>query len=108
MILISAFSIIIICFLGLSNSNYIPSARYATSSVFVRDRLYFIGGLGPGSDCLDDVVYLNLLGPFNIAELPFENSTIAPERLCFSSSSLAEKGEKIYVFGGKSALIYSF
>src|SRR3954463_2364107 len=108
MVLTSIYFIILIYFLSLCNSKYVPKARYATSSVLVKDRLYFIGGLGSSSDCYDDLFQLDISKTFNSTEPPFENIINLPEKICWMTSSMAEGGKNIYIFGGKSSLIYSY
>ncbi|CAI2162350.1 12130_t:CDS:2 [Funneliformis geosporum] len=85
-----------------------------------------MGGWGQEPDgswnCQNDMFYLDLSNPLNmssIVELKFKVSTALPVRICWASSSLAEGGKKIYIFGGiilesiskesnESSSIYSF
>jgi hypothetical protein len=102
--------IFIIYFSNFCYPKYIPSARYKASCVLDKNNniIYFIGGESDESkNCLNDFFYLKL--PDLNTQPTFEGLTRTPEGYCWSSSSLAEGGKKIYVFGGTNeTIIYSY
>lgn len=105
--------IFIIYFSTFCYSRYVPSARYGTSCVLDKNNnlIYFIGGLiqdsGGTKNCLNDVFYLTL--PDSNMQPTFEEITEPPKGYCWSSSSLAEGGKKIYIFGGTNeTMIFSY
>ncbi|GBC05052.1 hypothetical protein RclHR1_00600015 [Rhizophagus clarus] len=101
--------ILITYFSNLCYSIYVPNARYGTSCVLDKNNnvIYFIGGSDGTKNCLNDFFYLKL--PDSNIQPEFEQLTSPPEGYCWSSSSLAEGGKKIYIFGGTNeTMIYSY
>ena len=86
--------------LYLEIDSFTPTGRYGHSSVVVGNRLYFFGGNKNSFNCSNEVFYLDISQPFNIASPPW-NDLAAKEgmqiRSCWETVSLSESNNIIYL-----------
>ncbi|CAB4489299.1 hypothetical protein RhiirA1_529824 [Rhizophagus irregularis] len=83
----------------------VPVERYAHSSVLVDKKLFFFGGYSghslKTSENLDQIIYLDISKPFNMANPPFEEiSKTIPFGSSYATAFLSPQKNIIYLFGG--------
>ena len=103
-IFLSSFLIFTLC-LFLKVESFTPTGRYGHSSVVVGNRLYFFGGNKNSFNCSNEVFYLDISQPFNIASPPWMDLTSnegMPVNSCWGAVSLSitNNEQNIYLFGG--------
>src|SRR5205807_2214512 len=79
--------------------------RHGQSSVLVDKKIYFFGGFSihssKPSGYLDQILYLDISKPFNIANPPFELvPNIIPFGSAYATALLDRQKKMIYLFGG--------
>src|SRR5437588_8924799 len=100
-----SFYLCIFIYLFLEVESFTPAGRLTHSSVLAGNKLYFLGGVLDSEFCSNEVFYLDVSQPFNIAAPQWYDLTPnagIPFRSCLgtaSSSSINNK-QTIYLFGG--------
>src|SRR3954454_13619442 len=120
-----SFYLSIFIYLFLKVESFTPTAHLSHSSVLVKNKLYFFGGITELERfCSNDVFYLDVSQPFNIQAPPWNDLTPnagMPFKSCYGTVSLSNinNEQTIYLFGGITydlvtnednfrSLIYSF
>jgi N-acetylneuraminic acid mutarotase len=87
--------------LFLEIESFTPVGRIAYSSVLVKNKLYFFGGVDK-SFMSNEVFYLDVSQPFNIQVSPWNDLTPSAGIPYWAAASLSDiNNEKtIYLFGG--------
>ncbi|CAG8538323.1 7022_t:CDS:2 [Racocetra fulgida] len=85
---------------------FAPTSRYFQSSVVIGDKIYFLGGIGVSGRGSNEIFYLDVSSPFNIANLKWTDLTIIapiPVASAFSPScSGGNKNSTIFLFEHRS------
>src|ERR1051325_7150096 len=93
-----------------------PRKRYSPTATFIDDKLYILGGHDDPkvpSSVGKDFFYLNVSGPFNTNELPWNDLTsknIVPSHLSATSVRGGANNDTLFLYGGfpKGPFVYTY
>ncbi|CAB4385365.1 unnamed protein product [Rhizophagus irregularis] len=81
--------------------SYIPVGRIGHSSILIGNKIYYFGGITDVGASLNDVFYLDLSQPFNVANPPWIKITDIPFGSSWGSVALDNSNNtEVYLFGG--------
>ncbi|EXX60866.1 Kel2p [Rhizophagus irregularis DAOM 197198w] len=81
--------------------SYIPVGRIGHSSTLIGNKIYYFGGITDVGASLNDVFYLDLSQPFNVANPPWIKITDIPFGSSWGSVALDNSNNtEVYLFGG--------